>query len=253
MAVPPCVGHFELGDKTCNGDPAGATEQDRMPCAWRNRCAGLQLYTKERGVAPEVVVASSTTDELAKLCQRYADDHAIEDGVVGGRQPPPPKKKRVVRSPQNKSKRPVTRPMPPINDEVRALHDHFEQTLRDFFPDRRFASGQRVLVKPGTFYSIDRLRGSQYISWYCTVAKGRDRALACVRFKPGLVRLDIQLPASVEELKSFLGARLFKRLQPKPFIDGQFKSVCMHLDREGVAECAEVLRRLVESDVVALP
>lgn len=269
MPQPPaCVGHFDAQDVICNGDPQGASVEERAPCAWRNRCAGLQILCEETGQASEIIVASLAYPALVALCETKIREHHLEDGL-----PRPTKQERreataassppveEVRERKSNKRRVAPRAKHDrykktgneLPDDAKALHDHFEQVLRDFFPERRFGTGKRVLIKPGTFYPIDRVAGSQYVSWYCTVAKGRDIALACVRVKPRILRADIQLTVSVEELRKFLGAKTFKKLSPCDFKDGQFKLLCKRLDREGIALCAETIRKLAETDILVLP
>jgi len=278
---PPCVGTYEPDNTICNGDPRGLRVEDRAPCAWRNRCAGLRQYCGDNDQTPSLVVASLSYPALVALCEGQVKDHAIVDGAVRG-QPaeaeiPSPhddaakgqparagakanghtrdrkSDKRMVPPQVRNARALATKPAIPLSDSAKDLHRHFEQVLRDFFPDRRFGSGRRVLVKPGTIYPIDRSARSQYVSWYCTVSKGRDLALACLRAKPTHGLVDVQLTVTLEELRKFLGVRTFKKLGARTFSDGQFLVLCPNLDREGLALCAETIRKLVEVDIIVLP
>jgi hypothetical protein len=267
--IPPCVGTFERNHSTCNGDPRGTCAEDLAPCAWRNRCAGLQIYCDREGKLPEVVVASLAFDRFVDLCEGYVEKFQITEGISTGdgeekappepqpkappADPPAPPSKRPEKAPSQRNNRKPAKPKGKLPRELTALQAHFAQCLKDRFPGRRFASGKRVLVKPGIFYPVDRVEGSHYISWYCTARTGQDIALACVRFKPRLNCVDIGLPVEPDELKAFLGEERFKRLQVKPYKTGQFLSLCTKLDMEGAALVAEAVHSLVETDVIALP
>lgn len=278
--VPDCVGTYELDHPVCNGDPdPDASEQDRAVCAWRDRCRGLQLFCREFSHDPASVVASYPFAGLVSLTEAQIEKHDIRNGQTAEereaepvpdeeseveatepepRKPPtprkPPKRSRATRKvPSRRSRKGVGRQKSPLNETMLELAEHFEVLLRDLFPERTFATGNRVVVKPGVFYPVDRVSGSHYISWYCTSAEGSDHALACIRFKPRLGVVDIGLPVEQEELRNFLGVRTYKRLSVKPYKTGQFRSLASKLDTGGVGLVVEVLKRLIEADIIALP
>lgn len=261
---PPCVGTYEQEHVQCDGDAAADSFEERSPCAWRDRCVALQLYSLEHDKEPEEVVAAQDLNGLVQLCDTYVEKHGIERGRTAEERvdeepsseevimPPVSKKRRVPPQRKNGPKKRRAR-LNQIGEDMAQLHAHFVDQLRERFPDRRFANGARVLVRPGTFYPIDRTEGSAYISWYCTTERGRDAAIACVRFKPGLGTVDIELPVELDRLQGALGKRTFKRLNAKPIHDGQFRTLCMHLDLEGVGLCVESIRRMVDDGILRLP
>lgn len=255
MPEPPrCVGTYESDHPTCNGDPTGLTEQERLPCAWRNRCAGLQLFCHETSQIPEIVVATLDYDRLVQLCETRVEIHDIVDGIPGGPPKPEPEPKSPAR-PKKRTSRTISSKKnggskAPLSDDVLALGSHFERCLKDEFPNRRFAKKKRVLAKPGTFYPVDRTRASRYLSWYCTTDKGQDRAIACLRFKPRLGSVDIGLPVQVEVLRDALDEKTFQRFAPKASVLGQFQSLLKHLDREAVGLAAETIKRLVDRELL---
>lgn len=285
---PPCLGQFEVGDTICNGEPDGADADARAPCAWRNRCAGLQIHCAQNSYSADEVVGTLDYGALVTVCEAIVESHSIRQGIPAsadgdeedapeekpveaqpeaqpeaseaksadkGNSPPKPlaKTERRLVSPNRKTERKVAKPKAKLEDEMLALHQHFETLMRDHFPTRNFGNGRQVLVKPGTFYMLDRTKGSHYIAWYCTAARGRDIALACVRFKPRLGCVHIELPLPIEELKGFLGAAALKRLSPKSYADGQFQTMCTYLDHEGIGLAVETIKKLVEADLIALP
>lgn len=263
MPVPNCVGTYEATNAICNGDPLGATNEDRAPCAWRNRCAGLQKYCKNGNQNPSLVVASLQYPALVALCEQQIREHEIVDGHPGGPPPisivlppPPPRIVEPAAKPA-RSKKTSTKREPPQHVaavvSAHALLKHFEILMRDTFTTRRFSVGDTVLVRPGTFYPIDRSEASRYISWYCVNGKGWDIALASVRLKSRMQRVDIQLPVVLSELQAFTKPHIFKKLNARDQPDGQFKILCRHLDREGIAFVVQALHKLVEADIVALP
>lgn len=285
---PPCVGQFEVGDLTCNGDPDGQDEEDRIPCAWRNRCAGLQLHCLASSFSADEVVATLDYKTLVGLCEAQVEKHSISRGIPGGpeegdeawpgdeppeRQPealeakpavkgkPKDKPKRTtrkhLRAPQTKGRRKPPRkkedPKTKLRKSMVELKTHFELMLGDVFPERRIADSNKVLVKPGQFYCLDRTDGSQYVAWYCTMPKGRDAALAMIHFKPRLKRVHVEVPVAIENMQEFLGKDVFKRLKPETRVRGQFKTICKDLDKEGIGLLVESLRRLTDADLIALP
>lgn len=260
--APSCVGTYERLDIVCNGEPTGKTDTDRAPCAWRNRCSGLRIYCEERGKAPEIVVASSSYAALVDLCETHVVEHRVWDGIAGNAPmttlpDPPPKpekqksyKKRLAPSLKNKRpKRIPTNPLP-LEKGILEFATNFENLLRDKLPNRRFASGKRLLVKPGTFYPVDRSKASRYISWYCTVSNGPDRAVASIRFKPRLGTVDIALPVAEDELAK---AGSLKGFEVKKAEHGQFRILLTHLDKKGVAGVVNLLEKLLDKEILALP
>lgn len=277
-APPECVGTFEVENTICNGDPNGSTPEQQAPCAWRNRCAGLQAYCLESNAQPEVVVATLDYERLVGLCEAKVEQLGISKGIVGGPpeeapvasgdvQPagasprvetPKPKapKKRRRSAPQVRGRGPsggTSKRRLPLAEDLLTLGAHFETSLRDLFPEREFATGKRMIVRPGIFYPVDRTKGSHYVSWYCTSRSGSDHALACLRFKPRLGKVHLGLPVKLEDLKAFLGARTFKRLNLSEHHAGQFFALANGLDAEGLALAAEVIKQLVEADLIPLP
>lgn len=156
---------------------------------------------------------------------------------------------------RKKGVKPSTRYTVPLNDEVLGLGAHFERHLKKLFAKKhrvRSQRSKRVLARPGTIYAIDRTNTSRYVSWYCLQARGRDQAIACVRFKPALQRLDIEVPVDVDDLRAVLLPKQFKRLRVRPLNDGQFHALCTHLDHEATALVVEALAKLVANGKLEL-
>jgi hypothetical protein len=257
--IPPCAGTYEAGHTTCDGDPKGATEADRMVCQWRNRCAALQIYCAERNVDPQGLLVSLPRDQLVKVTADYVVRHQIVDGKPGGKAnkaakaksnktPPEPREPAKPKPPILKGKHRSRKRsgIGPLTGDIAALYQCWLDAMKLSFPDRRFATGLRVLAKAGTLYPVDRLDSTNYIAWYSLAREGRDPPVAKLVFKPRLVRVDVMLPVTVSDLERLLGQRAFKKLRPETQEWGSFLCVCRNLDAERVQLCAEVIRRLVD-------
>lgn len=247
--IPTCVGTFQPSDKQCDGDPRGKTQDERAPCAWRSRCAGLQIHCLEMEVAPPTVVGQLAVPALIQLCERYVTDRRIVNGRPSSEEDPAPL------PPKKSEAKPVKRlrTRSPIAPDVMELHTHFVEQLRSNFPGRRIATGKRLLVYAGTLYPIDRRKRSHYIAWYCSTTQGYDKAVAMVIFHPRFRNVDIALPVWPEAVSDLLNIRAAKKLHVAPWNNGQFKSICAKLDREGIGLCAETIRKLVDTEVIKLP
>ncbi len=264
MPQPPnCVGTYEPEHTTCNGDQDGVTEQERMPCAWRNRCVGLQQFCAETHQPAELVVATLDYEQFVTLCENRIELDEIVDGVPqkhlaeqtgdsGSGVDLAELPRKSTRSSRSKAKVRSPRKKQPLAEDILLLGAHFEQCLRDEFPNGRFARNGKVVARPGTFYAVDRTRASHYVSWYCTRAKGPDQAIACVRFKPRLKQVDLALPVEADALKTLLKPRTLRELSPRTSVVGQFQTVCKHLDREGIGLAVSAIRRMADRELIAV-
>lgn len=82
ISKPPCVGEHEANNTVCNGDPQGQTVIDKIPCAWRDRCVGLQAYCQERHYQPATVRGALADNALIDLCEAQIKRLHIVDGKV---------------------------------------------------------------------------------------------------------------------------------------------------------------------------
>ena len=87
--VPTCLGHYERDDTICDGELDGATEDDKMACAWRDRCGGFRAYLISTGKSVEDYLTfhgedKATVpdrDEFAEFCKDQADRFNIVEGL----------------------------------------------------------------------------------------------------------------------------------------------------------------------------
>lgn len=152
--------------------------------------------------------------------------------------------------PRKKARRRQKAPLPA---EVVEIALHFEECLRETFSNHAFANRGRVVANPGTIYAVDRLKGCSYIRWYCASEYGCDFALARVRLKVRSRSVDIDIPATIEQLFQNVDRRIWDQLKPTLRKDGQFLSVCRSLDKHGVALVAKTLRTMANKGVFQLP
>lgn len=290
--APPCVGTYEHDSTVCNGDPASSDPNEQATCAFRDRCVGLMAHAHDTGENPEKLAASLPIDQLVELTDGRVATHAIHAGRIT-QDPPegfpselvqlaepevvadppaeapseapaasgdtpkaePKADKKVAETGSEatgkaKAKAAKSREIPP---EVTELYNHFVAKLKEAFPGRPFFDdGKTVATTSGSMYPIDRSAKSKYISWYAKTPSGRDRAVALVKLKSNLKNVDVELPVDMEAAKRLLGPS-FDKVNAKPIKDGQFKVLCVGLDKEGVALCAEAIKNAAEGSDLDLP
>jgi hypothetical protein len=87
--VPTCLGHYDRGDDVCDGDPEGSTDEEKMICAWRDRCGGFKAHLDASGETVDKYVTfvdddTATVpnrDTFAAFCQNKAEAFNVVDGL----------------------------------------------------------------------------------------------------------------------------------------------------------------------------
>ena len=287
MAGPPdCIGTYSDADEVCNGDILASDPVDALPCAWRARCKGLKQFCQDTSSSPEEFVGKCPTQDLIELCKlggytedtnwvhdaapeevesreaeekaQTSSDNAIsqEEGASAENQT-----KATLSSPQQQWQNPHRRRRKSyrkrrrtvLKPEILSLGDYFRELLAETFPNQRFAKKAEVVVRPGTFYALDRKKEGHYIRWYCTVRKGYDQGIACVKFKPRKNKVDITLPTTIGELNCLIGEEEAKKLNPRATTDGQFLTICRNIGKEGIEICMRVIRELADNGTINVP
>lgn len=254
--TPPCVGTHEPGNTSCDGDPKGSTVAEVSPCAWRDRCVGLQLYCAETGTTPDAVVQRYDRNGLIQLANKAVAKHGVKDGRPEGAPEPEPTAEPDAASPRRVRvavRRRTKAKAPPLPQECVELYEHLLTQVRTQFPGLRWSEGKKVVVTPGTIYTRDHIDASRYITLYVKAARGWDRPLVSVHFKPLLRLLDVEIPLPLETLQRAVKPSILRKLDPRPLKHGgQFKCTCRHLDKGGVGYLIEALRKLDESGKITI-
>ena len=87
--VPTCLGHYDRGDDVCDGDPEGSTDEEKMICAWRDRCGGFKAHLDASGETVDKYVTfvdddTATVpnrDTFAAFCQNKAEAFNVVEGL----------------------------------------------------------------------------------------------------------------------------------------------------------------------------
>jgi len=149
------------------------------------------------------------------------------------------------------------KPLPPGSrlktypEELRELWEHFRLQLEEN-AERRFMEDEDLL-EAGMFYVRDRTEHSGYASVYCKTDKGRDIALAAVRFKTRTKQLDIETTLSVKKSEKAATKPMMAKLKLVPFNDGQFKAIATEMNKERVGIMAELICRAIDKEFIKLP
>jgi len=270
--MPPCVGQYERGDETCDGEPEHEDPDQSEPCLWRNHCAAFQIYLRE---------SKKTTDDLVEiqLCEvDGVEDHyaiAKQDatefmkeldkvirrwGIRGGLSKRDPSKvtprKHMIRSakgrrknkrlPRDCSQSAATEALVALSIRNRLdcykIFEHFRAALLEQIP-YKYPKGSQALL-PGRLYTSDRRKKSKYMSIYVRTSSGRDQPLALVLFKPRTGLVDVLTPLRATEWKGVSQAEL-KQLHLAPHVDGFFTSRASDHDKDGARFVAQVYGRMI--------
>lgn len=289
--APLCVGDYELGDATCDGDPDDPGDK---PCGWRNRCAALQCFMKEtdkpitdfvehKVVTVEHIVQDAETGEdqvataeaefafskgpwkkFERLCDKQVERYGIRDGQVT-RDPvgdPPPKTEKPPQPDRRKFLRPSKRAQRAAKKALskragarRAalmkLFDHFAKHLADELKDT-----------PYKFVRPDQALGWNMLYVVNRLQKSGYMSVYCYNPTGRSVALalakfkprDMTLDIMAPVAPGEFGKAVREKLAVQPVENGGlFKSVAMGLTREGVALAAETIAGMVRSGRIVLP
>lgn len=271
LLLPHCVGNYELGDLTCDGDPDAKNSEDRGPCGWRNRCSGLVCYMQETGKSVGAFVKYVVMDDVehatpigqrAKfetLCDEQIKRYGIREGrfskdPVGD---PPPKvdgrkKLRPTKRAIKAASKALTRRAQQRRGELWKLVEHFQTCLAQDLVRNKSPyqfSPPRHVVSHGRLYLVDRVESSAYVSLYVKNQAGRDVPLALLKFKTSNLTIDVELPVEAGSLSKSTR----KELGVMPLSDGRFKSISKGLGKYGLSLVSELIANLVKSGKVKLP
>jgi hypothetical protein len=284
--MPRCVGHYDVGDPICDGEPDGATENDRMACVFRNRCAGFKKLCQTVDKEPKHLVsirkvedadgegrkyafAKVDDDTFGELCAIQVRRWGIKDGRITRRTPledapPRPKKAKAPK----KAVRPIPPPTPDarrkataaIKDKAAEAHAHAYTMAAWFTKSMEEATGRKIHqsmteASVGDLVLVDRVDKSKYIALYCKASdKGKKLAVASAYFRTRSKLVHIRVAADTVAFTEVIAAPNRAALGIKEIRnDGHFKSGTGNLDQEGVSLSVEGIARLVRKGIIELP
>lgn len=238
-AAPECAAGYGPGEEECDGDPRGANPS----CAWREPCRRLALFCRTTGFNPEIL-QECTLEDLERLAKAVDDTGRISGTVAD------------VLAPQDKAKPARSHR---FSERMWRLHLHFENHLRDRFGAERVRNSMheekqdQVILRPGSFFPVDRSERSGYVVWYCKTGERYDRPLFVVYFRPKLGCVDLHLPVSIEKLEERFSRETLRRLSPAPVVDGWFVTLCKGLKEEGIGLAVGAMKKLVDRGDYEIP
>lgn len=263
--MPPCIAGYEVGDRTCNGDPKAESEEDRAPCAFRDRCvAMIKLVELKQGKDPEfglerlvsirrrksdrqkVAVPRIDGEKLVGSLDKVIAKYGIKDGRLANKTG-----KSAAKVPKSK---PSAKAAPPSKEKSSELASWFSDCLQK-------ATGRAIHPVPGDaetgeMYLVDRMEKSNYAACYCKGPKGRGRiAVASMIPNRRSGSLQIRIAADFHQYYRAISKDARERLDPGDFTgkDGHFKVRIMGLDKELAALAAETVALAIEKGIISLP
>lgn len=279
--MPKCLGHYDVGDEVCDGDPSGETEEDKMSCVFRDRCAALKQHCADKGFKPEqfvkirkvedddgerraYAVAKGDDEQFAQQLAKWSKRWGVKNGRVTKARPDdskPPKKGKKKKPAREVKERPA--PSPEARKKAKeAVAANAEESLSQaytmcswFTKCLQEATGRNVAddaesAEPGELFVIDRMAKSRYASVYCRKGRGGKAAVAVVLPHTRSKTCQIRLPAEADVVEATSEG---DKLGVATINDGKFKVRTKKLDKEGVATAADVVARLVKGGTIELP
>jgi hypothetical protein len=240
MNPPKCVSNYERGDLQCDGDTAGATELERAPCSWRERCAAFSLYLDEDDVELSVHLdgdGAPKAENFPEFCDLLVARFQVSELFAGA----VPEVKPIEAEPAKKAPAPKGTSSAwarARQEEVRDLADHFEAELLGALEGIEFAGAGQAAV-PGQIYRVDRGR---YRSYYVKTANGFDEPVASVHARTRAGAIKVRLPIERDLVENV------KRPSPfwtKPIVDGRFLTELLVQDYDKATEASKFITELI--------
>lgn len=242
--MPLCVGTFDSEDKQCSGDKKGATDNEKRPCVYRDRCFALQQLSHKDGktldhyvtlkedVRTKRVFAFSLSKKLLPTVQRLIDDYRINGGLASARRrlrplalvkPKAPKAEKIL-----------------VGDEVASwlFHRISERLEMPIVP------GMPLI---GELFVVDRLENSRYRSLYLKTETSAKMAIVSAYMKSLKKTIEVRIAIGYSDFCLALSELNLKNLAPVDYTgkDGNFNIRITNVDREKAALIADALVPLV--------
>lgn len=285
--MPRCLGAFEPDDPNCDGSVVGKTEEDRMPCAYRDRCVGFQKLLAQTGRPQEFFVrlVELPSGPKRRLKQyKVANKPDLQDqlseqihrwGIRNGRatkKAPPPRAVVKRRPPRiapaaieaararkltKKEKHKAAR-----GRAIQATADQSKATelIQWFMKRLSEETGRKVAeieatARPGELFIVDRLEKSNYIAVYCRLPQRKQTAIASAYRRAALGALEIRVACSFPVYEELLAESDRAKLAPTDYTgkDGAFKVRIRGVDKERASIVAENIAKAIRRKVLLLP
>lgn len=280
--MPRCLGIYQAGDAQCDGEAAGKTEQDRMPCVYRDRCVGFQKYLDKAGREPSFHLRFEEVDgnvysfaknqaKLDLIISKQISRLGIRNGRVTRRaaqpvvtKPRPP----TVISPERMAK--LRKTKPPGRSALQAAgrvrakqfvkaREAVTELAQWYMKQLAAHSGRPLHDVPaaaslGDLFMIDRSESSSYIAVYGRTVAGKKIPITSLYYRPVTGRLEVRI-AMEFQVYARIAKRFSAKLAPEDYTgkDGAFKVRIREVDTEKASIIAETLAQAMASGSILLP
>lgn len=268
--MPRCLGIYQSGDSQCDGEPSGKTEQERMPCVYRDRCVGFQKHLAKFGREPSfhlrfeavnghVYSFAKNQEKLDKLISKQISRWGIRNGRVTRRvvQPTirkssPPKltperlaKLRATKQPGRRALRiggkVRAQQFAEARDVVTELAQWYALQLRE--RTGRVVAASQAAAGPGELFLIDRSELSGYVAVYAKRNGSKKQAITSLYYRPVSRTLEVRIALGFDEYTKLLDKATYKKLSPEDYTgkDGYFCVRIRGVDQEKASLIADTV------------
>lgn len=291
--LPVCIRKYDRGNVECDGRPRARTEQDRMPCTYRDRCVSLQRLIKigshkardllklrkvrdPDGKRRVYAFAINDGEEFQRWLMRGIDRYGIRNGRVTIRHPDEekPRKPRVIRNRSEESKKKsaaalvVARKYAATALKEKAVEDlGATQKLLQWFMVRLQRATKRVFArdeqraKIGQLFIVDRIGSSRYVTVYAKVPKATKKRRVIEIRRPVVSIVLAARSHSLQFRTTLEPPRLVKcmakqsraKVGVEDFDEGRFKSKTFPVGKEGASIMAEAIAKAIDRGIIRLP
>lgn len=239
LQVPPCLG-FRQPDVICDG---GKNEHNKMepPCAWRDRCIGLQKFAQDNNRLQEDLLKGKSPEQIIQLTTRLLTNSGAQ--VVARHLPPSKPATPSAAKPAPAAKQPAAAKTASGIDPV--VGKAVMEVVVSVANEVAAAAGLKVsadltkhLAAVGDLYLVDRTENSDYISIY-QLRKPKPLALASFRVRARVgVLVQLPIPKTSPLLEPILEADV------REWKDGAFQSAVREVPMEG-GDRLEHIKRII--------
>jgi hypothetical protein len=280
--MPRCLGAFEEDDPQCDGNPVGKTEDDRAPCAYRDRCAGFVKLMEVTKRPRDYFIRTLGTVANARskpVAYTFANHEGFEEqvneqillyGIQGGR-PRYDKPLKARKAPKAIGALAPGKKSPKLSKEfARAGAKARSKQTRDgrekskevgqwYIKRVAMRLGRKVAAfeesaRPGELFLVDRLESSNYCALYC---KGKTRRIAITSYlyKPNKGLIEVRLAVPFEDYMTACSRSEREALSPTDHTgkDGAFKVRIIGVDSHNASMIAETLSKVDKRSGFSFP
>lgn len=286
--MPRCIRKYDRNAAECNGREKARSDEERIPCIFRDRCVALQRLMKRHNYRARDILRHRKfrdqdgrrriyafpkidPDKFKLWLIRGIDRYGIRDGRVTilRLDEAPPQRQRVTRSPEARQRLAVQlikareKAMVSLQEKSRADMEASLQLLQWFLARlkrslKRDFMASPGLAEPGDLFVSDRLKVSRYLTVYAKTGDTRSkeysrRAVVCCVLAPRTRSLRLFFPIAPQTFLECLPSEHRGRVPVAPLTSGRFRSRTRPLGKEGVSLAADALTVAIKKGKLVLP